>query len=94
MKNIYGFLFTVLIIPLLLLSSCPQTADAVNSCVTDPPFLRGRVLTDGEIIIPDPDFNRLREFKYYSGENSDSLGEISGSPDRNLEFYDELVAAN
>ncbi|NPA25018.1 MAG: VCBS repeat-containing protein, partial [Deltaproteobacteria bacterium] len=30
----------------------------------------------------------------YSGENSDSLGEISGSPDRNLEFYDELVAAN
>jgi len=90
MKTFRRVLLSFFLVTLINVSLVYGDIQASGSCVSDAPFGAGRVLTNGEIVLADPQLNSLRGFKYQDSENFTefALGQ------RNLETYDEIVMAD
>lgn len=91
MKVCQRILLSFCLVVLVNLTLLPGNIQAAGTCVSNPPFRAGRILTDGEIVLADQELNELREFKYQS-----SIQDFIEYPVRirNLQTYDELVLAN
>ncbi len=88
------FLFPAVLTMLICIALPATPVISSSTCVSSPPLLAGRVLTDGEIIVTHDSKNQLEGFKYYSSSpTSASLNHFSAG-NRNLELYDEIVAAD
>ncbi len=91
MKIFSKILLSCFLVALMNISLFPGEVQAVDTpCVSPPPFEAGRVLTDGEIVLADPQSNSLRGFKY---QDTGDFAEFTLSQ-RDLETYDEIVMAD
>lgn len=90
MKVFHRILLSFCLLILVNLILLPENIQAAGTCVSNPPFESGRILTDGEIVLADQQLNKLRGFKH---QETGHFTEFSvGS--RNLQTYDELVLAD